>query len=204
MSTSTAWLISGNECAGTPRPRPVRRSPTTRPVSSGSFLERWSLYSPLSRAERFSAAHDSYDFGGDRVLSGSFMMRLRFWASSSAVSPWRPAMARCWLTLKGRGAFDRAEKISLFEGLGCECLEQPLDFGLELGIALQCFRRFVVRRAASRSGNSCSTSTAWVAAERNLVETNSTCWTVARDERRGEVARDPTRVVERRTVRHAR
>src|ERR1039458_8522715 len=70
MSTSTAWLISGNECGGNSTSTTGPAIATTRPVSKVVFSGAMVICFSLSRAERFGAAHDFHDFGGDRVLAG--------------------------------------------------------------------------------------------------------------------------------------
>src|SRR5579863_1566883 len=70
MSTSTAWLISGSECGGNSTSTTGPAIATTRPVSNVVFSGAMVIGISLSRAERFGAAHDFHDFGGDRVLAG--------------------------------------------------------------------------------------------------------------------------------------
>ncbi len=70
MSTSTAWLISGNECGGNSTSTTGPAIATTRPVSRVVFSGAMVICFSLSRAERFGAAHDFHDFGRDRVLTG--------------------------------------------------------------------------------------------------------------------------------------
>src|ERR1035437_8894367 len=70
MSISTAWLISGNECGGNSTSTTGPAIATTRPVSRAAFSGAMVICFSLSRAERFGAAHDFHDFGGDRVLAG--------------------------------------------------------------------------------------------------------------------------------------
>src|SRR5271169_3440866 len=69
ISISTAWLISGSACGGNSTSTTGPAMATTRPASrecSGAIVIGYSL----SGAERFGAAHDFHDLGGDGVLAG--------------------------------------------------------------------------------------------------------------------------------------
>src|ERR1700689_339867 len=136
MSTSTAWLISGNECGGNSTSTTGPAIATTRPVSRVVFSGAMVICFSLSRAERFGAAHDFHDFGGDRVLAGPVHDATEVLAELVGVvgSGGHGAL----LTgVKGGRALEQRREDLAFEGPRRQRLEQFGDLGLELGVTLQ-------------------------------------------------------------------
>src|ERR1039458_8949008 len=143
MANSTAWFISGNECGGnstsTTGPEMATKRPVSRMVLSGAMVICFSL----SRAERFGAAHDFHNFGGDRVLAGSVHNARQVLAQLVGVIGRRghgPLLA----DVKGGRSFEQRREDFAFEGPRGQRLQQFRDFGLELGVALH-FGRYLGR-----------------------------------------------------------
>src|SRR5487761_2625649 len=144
MSISTAWLISGNECGGNSTSTTGPAIATTRPVSRVVLSGAMVICCSLSRAERFGAAHDFHDFGGDRVLAGSVH------DAAQRLAEFIGVVGRC-----GHGALltgvERCRTLQqgredlTFESARRQVEEQLLDFWFEFGVALQDLRTIVHR-----------------------------------------------------------
>src|SRR5580692_9591742 len=142
MSTSMAWLISGNECGGNSTSTTGPAIATTRPVSRVVFSGAMVICFSLSRAERFGAAHDFHDFGGDRVLASPVHDATEVLAEFVGVLRGRGHGALLADVERRRTFEERGEDLAL-ECLGRQSLEQLGHFRLELGVALQDLRTIV-------------------------------------------------------------
>src|SRR5664280_689264 len=136
MSISTAWLISGNEGGGNWTSTTGPGIATTRPVSSSVLSGAMVICFSLSRAERFGAAHDFHDFGGDRVLAGPVHnARQRLTELVGVLG--RRGHGALLTGVERRRPFEQCREDLALERARREEEEQLLDFGLELGVALE-------------------------------------------------------------------
>src|ERR1700691_5214831 len=145
MSTAMAWLISGSECGGNSTSTTGPAIATTRPVSRVVFSGAMVICFSLSRAERFGAAHDFHDFGGDRVLAGPVHDATEVLSELVRVVG-RGGHGALLADVKGRRAFQQCGEDLALERLGRERLQELGDFRFELGVALQDLRTFVLGR----------------------------------------------------------
>src|SRR5580693_2494579 len=202
MSTSTAWLISGSECGGNSTSTTGPAIATTRPVSSVVFSGAMVICFSLSRAERFGAAHDFHDFGGDRVLSGPVHDATEVLAEFIGVLGGRGHRALL-ADVERRRAFQQRREDLALECLGRQRLEELRDLGFELGVALQDLRAVVFGDVRQRQREQLLHFHALGRRGHESCRDEEDLLGLAVDERCGDRRSDLSGVIEGRAVRHA-
>src|ERR1700722_7266955 len=202
MSTSMAWLISGNECGGNSTSTTGPAIATTRPVSRVVFSGAMVIGFSLSRAERFSAAHDFHDFGGDRVLTGSVHNATE--VLSEFVGVVGGGRHRALLTdVEGGCPFQERGEYLALECFRGERGQQLRDLGFELGVTLQDLGTVVLRQLGHGQREKLLYFAALGGRGMEPRRDEEDLLGVTVDKRFAHLGGDLTSVLERWTIRHA-